>query len=96
LDKATEIYARVSNKNLRKIKSPLDLIIKKSYIELKMRLKEMKISSQLKGGIYKVSFGFHSKLDGYATLMSDIPKLCETLRSLNLLVKWKRKKSLSW
>ena len=42
-----------------------------------MRLKEMKISSLLKGGIYEVSFGFHSKLDGYATLMSDIPELCE-------------------
>ncbi len=35
----------------------------------------MKISNQLKGGIYEVSFGYHSKLDGYATLMSDIPKL---------------------
>ena len=56
----------------------------------------MKISSQLKGGIYEVRFGFHSKLDGYATLMLDIPTLSETLRSLNLLVKWKRKKSLSW
>jgi len=42
-----------------------------------MRLKEMKISRQLKGGIYEVSFGFHSKLDGYATLMSDIPTLCD-------------------
>ena len=37
----------------------------------------MKISNQLKGGIYEVSFGYHSKLDGYATLMSDIPKLSE-------------------
>ena len=37
----------------------------------------MKISSQLKGGIYEVSFGYHSKLDGYATLMSDIPTLDE-------------------
>ncbi len=37
----------------------------------------MKISSQLKGGIYEASFGYHSKLDGYATLMSDIPKLYE-------------------
>jgi hypothetical protein len=77
LEKTTEIYARVSNKNLRKIKSLLDLIIKKSYIELKMRLKEMKISSRLKGGIYEVSFGYHSKLDGYATLMLDIPTLAE-------------------
>ena len=37
----------------------------------------MKISNQLKGGIYKVSFGYRSKLDGYATLMSDIPTLSE-------------------
>jgi hypothetical protein len=44
---------------------------------LKVRLKEMKISNQLKGGIYEVSFGYHSKLDGYATLMSDIPELYE-------------------
>ncbi len=29
-----------------------------------MGLKEMKISSRLKGGIYEVSFGYHSKLDG--------------------------------
>ena len=40
-----------------------------------MGLKEMKISRRLKGGIYEVSFGYHTKLDGYATLMSDIPKL---------------------
>ena len=53
----------------------LRLIIKKPFIELKMRLKEMKISSQLKGGIHEVSFGYHSKLDGYATLMPDMPKL---------------------
>ena len=44
----------------------------------------MKINSQLKGGIYEVSFGYHSKLDGYATLMSDIPKLCEMLGRLNI------------
>jgi len=35
----------------------------------------MKISSRLKGGIYEGSFGYNTKLDGYATLMSDIPKL---------------------
>ena len=40
-----------------------------------MGLKEMKISSLPKGGIYEVSFGYHSKLDGYTTLMSDIPEL---------------------
>ena len=37
----------------------------------------MKSSSQLKGGIYEVSFGNHSKMDGYATLISDIPTLSE-------------------
>jgi hypothetical protein len=31
--KTTEIYTHVSNKNIGKIKSPLDLIIKNSYIE---------------------------------------------------------------
>jgi len=33
LDKAMEIYTHVSNRNIGKIKSPLDLIIKKSFIE---------------------------------------------------------------
>ena len=70
-----EIYTRVSNRNVGEIKSPLDLIIKKSYIELKMRLKEMKISSQLKGGIYEVSSRYNTNLGGYTTLMLDIPKL---------------------
>jgi len=37
----------------------------------------MKVSSQLKGGIYEVSFGYIPNLGGYTTLMSDIPKLCE-------------------
>ena len=32
---------------------------------------------QPKGGIYKVSFGIHSKMGGYTTLMSDMPKLSE-------------------
>ncbi|HJH26852.1 MAG TPA: hypothetical protein C5S37_08805 [Methanophagales archaeon] len=59
------------------------LIIKKSFIE--NRLKEMKISNQLKGGIYEVSFGYHSKLDGYATLMSDIPKLGDILLGISSL-----------
>jgi len=35
----------------------------------------MKISSLLKGGVYEANFGYHSKLDGYATLMLDIPTL---------------------
>ena len=37
----------------------------------------MKVSSLLKGGIYEVSFGYNPKIEGYATLMSDIPKLYE-------------------
>jgi hypothetical protein len=32
-----------------------------------------------KGGIYEVSFEFHSKMGGYTTLMSDIPKLGDIL-----------------
>ena len=35
----------------------------------------MKVSSLLKGGIYEVSFGYNPKIEGYATLMSDITKL---------------------
>lgn len=35
----------------------------------------MKVSSLLKGGIYEVNFGYHSKLGGYTTLISDIHKL---------------------
>ena len=30
---------------------------------------------QPKGGIYEVKFGYHSKMGGYTTLMSDMPKL---------------------
>lgn len=37
----------------------------------------MKISNPLKGGIYEVNFGYHSKLEGYTTLMSDINELSE-------------------
>ena len=40
----------------------------------------MKISSQLKGDIYEVSFGYNTEMDGYATLMSDTPKLGEIAR----------------
>ena len=35
----------------------------------------MKISSSLDRTMCKVSFGDHSNLEGYATLMSDTPKL---------------------
>ena len=34
---------------------------------------------QLKGGIYDISFGYHPKMGGYRTLMSDIPKLSEII-----------------
>jgi len=30
---------------------------------------------QLKGYVYEVSFGFHSKLSGYTTLMQDMLEL---------------------
>ena len=30
---------------------------------------------KLKGGIYEVEFGYHPKMGGYTTLMSDIPEL---------------------
>ena len=45
-----------------------------------MWLKNMKISSQLKGGIYEVSLRYNTNLGGYTTLMSDIPKLGEMQR----------------
>jgi hypothetical protein len=32
-----------------------------------------------KGGMYEVNFGYHSKMGGYTTLMSDIPKLSAIL-----------------
>jgi hypothetical protein len=35
----------------------------------------MKVSSLLKGGIYEVSFGYNPQMEGYTTLMSDIPML---------------------
>jgi hypothetical protein len=35
----------------------------------------MKVSSLLKGGMYEVSFGYNTKMEGYTTLMSDIPTL---------------------
>ena len=37
----------------------------------------MKGSSQLKEGIYEVSFGYNTNMGGYTTLMSGIPKLGE-------------------
>ena len=35
----------------------------------------MKVSSLLKGGIYKISFGYKPEMEGYATLMLDILEL---------------------
>jgi hypothetical protein len=35
----------------------------------------MKVSSQLKGGIYEVSFGYNTNLGEYTTLMSNIQEL---------------------
>jgi hypothetical protein len=39
----------------------------------------MRINSCTEGGIYEVSFGYHSDLYGYTTLMSDIMKLGDML-----------------
>ena len=50
-----------------------------------MRLKEMMISSQLKGCIYEVNFRYNTNLDGYTTLMSYIPKLCEMICRKNYI-----------
>lgn len=35
----------------------------------------MNVNSRTEGGVYEVSFGYHSDLYGYATLMSDMMKL---------------------
>ena len=43
----------------------------------------MQISSQLKGSIYEVKFGYHSKMDEYTALMSDIPKLGDMCKGRN-------------
>lgn len=49
------------------------LIGKNAYIERGLDI--MWISHLLKGGICEVSFGYYSEMEGYATLMSDIPKV---------------------
>ena len=52
----------------------------------------MKVSSLLKGGIYEVSFGYNPKMEGYATLMSDIPELGEMLvKTIRRILVWTRK-----
>ena len=40
----------------------------------------MKINNRTEGGVYEVSFGYHSGLYGYTTLMSDILKLYTIMR----------------
>jgi len=40
-----------------------------------MRAEDRTVSGLLKGGIYEVSFGYNPKIEGYATLMQDIPEL---------------------
>lgn len=49
---------------------------------------------KLKGGIYEVEFGYHPKMGGYTTLMSDIQGLSEIgSKSFNLcdiILEWKR------
>ena len=42
---------------------------------MKIRLSKMRNSNRSKKGTYEVGFGYHSDLEVYTTLMSDIPKL---------------------
>jgi len=65
----------VSHKDPGKIKSPLDLIINNPNIENDVEENEDSFSSQLKGGIYEVSFRYNANLGGYTTLMPDRPEL---------------------
>jgi len=58
-----------------------------------MRLKNMKVSSLLKGGIYEVSFGYNTKMEGYAALMLDILELCAIPRARFWQDLYKQKKS---
>ena len=53
----------------------------------------MKISSLPKREIYEVNFGYHSKMGGYTTLMSDIPKLDEIVAKRRT-IRWKPQKRL--
>ena len=55
-------------------KNSIRFNIQKNHI-LKKGLKRMRISSLPKGGICEVSFGYHFKMGGYTSLMSDIPTL---------------------
>ena len=48
------------------------------------KIKEMGSSS--KGGIYEVSFGYHSKMEVYANSSSDIPKLYAIMEEERLVV----------
>lgn len=49
-----------------------------------MKFKDMGINSCPEGGLYEVSFGDHSDLYGYTTLMSDIMKLSEIREEVQL------------
>lgn len=50
--------------------------MKKSDIEMEVKV-GMKASSLPKGGIYDVCSRYPPKIEGPATLISDIPELCE-------------------
>jgi len=49
----------------------------------------MKVSSLLKGSIYEVSFRCNPKMEGYTTLMSDIPELSEIASPRKKIFKFK-------
>jgi len=53
----------------------------------------MKVSSLLKGGIYEVSFGYNPKMEGYATLMSQIYRSYMKWQTENLI---RRKANIVW
>ena len=42
---------------------------------------------QLKSGISEVNFGYHPKMGGYTTLMSDIPELYAIMEKERLIAK---------
>ena len=44
---------------------------------------------QLKSGISEVNFGYHPKMSGYTTLMSDIPELYAIMEEERLMTQRK-------
>ena len=56
----------------------------------------MKEKFRLKGGICEVNFGYHSKLEGYTTLMSDIQKLGEIIDEINNVALNKNRRVRKW